>query len=192
LIDEIDAGDANTLLCLQIILEGKPYYFSALGEYVHPAPGFNVIMTANTKGQGSESGRYFGTNILNEAFMERIALTFEQEFPSAAIEKKIIVNMMNSYGCVDEGFAEELVKWADAIRRSFADGAVDSVISTRRLEHIVRGFSIFEDKKKVVQYAVNRFDTMTKQAFFDLFDKISVDPTTKATSTEATETPVAA
>ena len=173
LLDEVDAAESNTIMCLQSILEGKPYYFSATGEYIKPAVGFNIIMTANTKGQGSEDGRYIGTQILNEAFLERIAFTFEQEYPTPAVEKKIVMNIMEENGCVDEKFAEELVKWADAIRRSFADGAVDSLIATRRLEHIVRGFSLFKDKKKSVELAVNRFDSMTKQAFFDLFDKIS-------------------
>lgn len=173
LLDEVDAAESNTIMCLQSILEGKPYYFSATGEYIKPAAGFNIIMTANTKGQGSEDGRYIGTQILNEAFLERIAFTFEQDYPTPAVEKKIVMNIMEENGCVDEKFAEELVKWADAIRRSFADGAVDSLIATRRLEHIVRGFSLFKDKKKSVELAVNRFDSMTKQAFFDLFDKIS-------------------
>jgi len=175
LLDEVDAAESNTIMCLQSILEGKPYYFSAIGEYIKPEVGFNIIMTANTKGQGSEDGRYIGTQILNEAFLERIAFTFEQEFPSPAVEKKIVMNIMEENGCVDEKFAEELVKWADAIRRSFADGAVDSLIATRRLEHIVRGFSLFKDKKKAVELAVNRFDSMTKQAFFELFDKISTE-----------------
>ena len=182
LLDEVDAAESNTIMCLQSILEGKPYYFSATGEYIKPAAGFNIIMTANTKGQGSEDGRYIGTQILNEAFLERIAFTFEQEYPTPAVEKKIVMNIMEENGCVDEKFAEELVKWADAIRRSFADGAVDSLIATRRLEHIVRGFSLFKDKKKSVELAVNRFDSMTKQAFFDLFDKIS--------SEDAAATPV--
>lgn len=184
LIDEADAAETNTIMCLQSILEGKSYYFAATGEYISPAPGFNIIMTANTKGQGSEDGRYIGTQILNEAFLERIAFTFEQDFPAPAVEKKIVMNIMQENNCVDEKFAEELVKWADAIRRSFADGAVDSLIATRRLEHIVRGFSLFRDKKKSVELAVNRFDTMTKQAFFDLFDKISNEEATVVPSTE--------
>lgn len=187
LIDEADAAETNTIMCLQSILEGKAYYFAATGEYISPATGFNIIMTANTKGQGSEDGRYIGTQILNEAFLERIAFTFEQEFPTPAVEKKIVMNIMQENDCVDEKFAEELVKWADAIRRSFADGAVDSLIATRRLEHIVRGFSLFRDKKKAVELAVNRFDSMTKQAFADLFDKISNEETpVAAPSTETT------
>lgn len=177
LLDEIDAAETNSIMCLQTIMEGSPYYFAALGEYVTPANGFNIIMTANTKGQGSDDGRYIGTQILNEAFLERIAFTFEQEYPSAAVEKKIVMNIMKSLDVEDEPFAEELVKWADAIRRSFGDGAVDNLIATRRLEHVVRGYSIFRDKKKCIELAVNRFDTMTKQAFVELFDKISSDQT---------------
>lgn len=177
LLDEIDAAETNSIMCLQTIMEGAPYYFAALGEYVTPAPGFNLVMTANTKGQGSEDGRYIGTQILNEAFLERIAFTFEQEYPSPAVEKKIVMNIMKSLDVEDEKFAEELVKWADAIRRSFGDGAVDNLIATRRLEHVVRGYSIFRDKRKCVELAVNRFDAMTKQAFVELFDKIATDQT---------------
>jgi hypothetical protein len=177
LIEEVDAAETNSIMCLQSILEGKPYYFAALGEYVAPTAGFNIIMTANTKGQGSEDGRYIGTQVLNEAFLERIAFTFEQDYPTAAVEKKIVMNIMEAHSCVDEKFADDLVKWADAIRRSFADGALDSLIATRRLEHIVRGFSLFKNKKKAIELGVARFDTMTKQAFIDLFDKISSDDT---------------
>jgi hypothetical protein len=176
LLDEIDAAETNSIMCLQSILEGRPYFFSATGEYVTPQPGFNVIMTANTKGQGSEDGRYIGTQILNEAFLERIAFTFEQEYPSPAVEKKIVLNIMASNGCVDEKFAEDLVKWADAIRRSFNDGALDSLIATRRLEHIVRGYALFGDKNKAIEKAVSRFDSLTKQAFIELFDKITTSP----------------
>jgi hypothetical protein len=188
LIEEVDAAETNSIMCLQSILEGKPYYFSALGEYVTPTKGFNLIMTANTKGQGSEDGRYIGTQVLNEAFLERIAFTFEQDYPTPAVEKKIVMNIMASHDCVDEKFADDLVKWADAIRRSFADGALDSLIATRRLEHIVRGFSLFKNKTKAVELGVGRFDTMTKQAFIDLFEKISADDTPVAAETPAVET----
>lgn len=177
LLEEVDAAETNSIMCLQAILEGKPYYFAATGEYVTPKTGFNIIMTANTKGQGSEDGRYIGTQVLNEAFLERIAFTFEQDYPTAAIEKKIVMNIMASHGVDDEKFAEQLVKWADAIRRSFADGALDSLVATRRLEHIVRGYSLFKNKKKAIELGVSRFDSMTKQAFVDLFDKISDDET---------------
>jgi MoxR-like ATPase len=176
LLDEIDAGGANTLLCLQPILEGKPFYFKLKNELITPAAGFNVFATANTKGKGSDDGRYIGTNILNEAFLERFAVTLNQEYPSATVEKKIILNLMNHYNCSDTEFAETLVKWADAIRRTFEDGGVDELITTRRLTHVVRAFSIFKDTKKAVELCCNRFDDITRTAFIDLFDKISTEP----------------
>lgn len=173
LLDEIDAGSANTLLCLQPILEGKPYYFKLKNEMVVPAPGFNVFATANTKGKGSDDGRYIGTNVLNEAFLERFAVTFEQEYPSSKVEVKIIKNLMESFNAVDDDFAETLVKWAEAIRRTFEDGGVDETITTRRMIHIVRAFAIFKDRTKAVQLCCNRFDAATKAAFLDLFEKVS-------------------
>jgi MoxR-like ATPase len=173
LLDEIDAGSANTLLCLQPILEGKPYYFKLKNEMIVPAPGFNIFATANTKGKGSDDGRYIGTNVLNEAFLERFAVTFEQDYPNAKIEQKIIENLMDSYGCKDQEFAETLVKWADAIRRTFADGGVDETITTRRMIHIVRAFAIFKKREKAVELCCNRFDTATKNAFIDLYDKVA-------------------
>ena len=173
LLDEVDAGGANTLLCLQPILEGKPYYFKLKNEMIVPAHGFNVFATANTKGKGSDDGRYIGTNVLNEAFLERFAVTFNQEYPSPSVEKKIVINLMESFNCVDEKFADTLVKWADAIRKTFQDGGIDETITTRRLVHIVRAFSIFKNKKKAVELCVNRFDDVTRMAFADLFDKVS-------------------
>ena len=172
LLDEIDAGSANTLLCLQPILEGKPYYFKLKNEMIVPKEGFNVFATANTKGKGSDDGRYIGTNILNEAFLERFAVTFEQEYPAAKVEIKIIKNLMETYSCIDEEFAETLVKWADAIRRTFEDGGVDETITTRRMTHIVRAFAIFKNEKKAVELCCNRFDVATKTAFLDLFEKV--------------------
>jgi hypothetical protein len=173
LLDEIDAGSANTLLCLQPILEGKPYYFKLKNEMIVPAEGFNIFATANTKGKGSDDGRYIGTNVLNEAFLERFAVTFEQDYPSAKIEQKIIENLMVSYGCEDQEFAETLVKWADAIRRTFADGGVDETITTRRMIHIVRAYAIFKKREKAVELCCNRFDSATKTAFIDLYDKVA-------------------
>jgi MoxR-like ATPase len=173
LLDEIDAGSANTLLCLQPILEGKPYYFKLKNEMIVPAAGFNVIATANTKGKGSDDGRYIGTNVLNEAFLERFAVTFEQEYPSAKIEVKIVKNLMQTYDCLDEEFAETLVKWADAIRRTFEDGGVDETITTRRMIHIVRAFAIFKNQMKAIELCCNRFDAATKTAFIDLYDKVA-------------------
>lgn len=176
LIDEIDAGGANLLMCLQGVLEGKPLYIKSKNEIVYPAAGFNVIATANTKGKGSDDGRYIGTNVLNEAFLERFAIVFEQEYPSAKIESKIVTNLMTALNCVDEEFSATLIKWADAIRRTFEDGGVDETITTRRLVHIVKNFAIYRDKRKSVQLAINRFDPHTKDAFLDLFEKVSNEP----------------
>ena len=173
LLDEIDAGSANTLLCLQPILEGKPYYFKLKNEMIIPKEGFNIFATANTKGKGSDDGRYIGTNVLNEAFLERFAVTFEQDYPNAKIEQKIIENLMTAYGCEDQEFAETLVKWADAIRRTFADGGVDETITTRRMIHIVRAYAIFKKREKAVELCCNRFDSATKVAFIDLYDKVA-------------------
>lgn len=173
LLDEIDAGAANTLLCLQPILEGKPYYFKLKNEMIIPAAGFNVLATANTKGKGSDDGRYIGTNILNEAFLERFAVTFNQEYPNSRIEGKIVQNLMKTYDCLDEIFADNLVKWADAIRKTFDDGGVDETITTRRMTHIVRAFAIFKNQAKAIELCCNRFDAATKAAFIDLFDKVA-------------------
>ena len=173
LLDEIDAGSANTLLCLQPILEGKPYYFKLKNEIIIPKKGFNVIATANTKGKGSDDGRYIGTNVLNEAFLERFAVTFNQEYPTANTEVKIVKNLMSEYDCVDEEFADTLVKWADAIRKTFDDGGVDETITTRRMTHIIRAYSIFGKQEKSVELCCNRFDHATKEAFIDLYDKVA-------------------
>ena len=172
LLDEIDAGAANTLLCLQPILEGKPYYFKLKNEVITPASGFNIIATANTKGKGSDDGRYIGTNVLNEAFLERFAVTFEQEYPTRANELKIINNLMETHNCVDKEFSELLVKWAESIRRTFDDGGLDETITTRRLVHVIKAFSIFKDQAKAVELCCNRFDEQTKESFIDLFSKL--------------------
>lgn len=185
LLDEIDAGSANTLLCLQPILEGKPYYFKLKNEVIVPTPGFNIIATANTKGQGSDDGRYIGTNVLNEAFLERFAVTFDQEYPPAATERKIIINLMEQNDCVNPTFAGNLIKWAEAIRRTFADGGVDENITTRRIAHIVRAYAIFDNERKAIELCCNRFNTNTKAAFIDLFDKVSSDEPAVAQATVA-------
>ena len=176
LLDELDAGSANTLLCLQPVLEGKPYYFKLKNEVVVPAPGFNVFATGNTKGKGSEDGKYIGTNILNEAFLERFAVTMCQEYPGAAVELKIVKNVMTTYKVTDDEFANSLVKWADAIRRTYQDGGIDETVTTRRLIHIVRAYSIFKNKQKAIELCTNRFDDVTRQAFISLFEKIADAP----------------
>lgn len=177
LMDELDAGDPNNVMCLQSILEGKPYYFKLKNEMVYPAPGFTIVATGNTKGRGSDSGKYIGTKMLNEAFLERFPVTFEQEYPSMAVELRIVRNMMEKFGCVDEKFAHTLVKWSDAIRKTYQDGALDDLITTRRLVQIVEGFSIFGDRETAVKLACNRFDSITKSTFIEVFDKISPDET---------------
>ena len=166
LLDEIDLA-SNKILCLQSILEGKGVFLKKIGRYVQPTPGFNVIATANTKGKGSDDGRFIGTNVLNEAFLERFPITFEQSYPSSATEVKILNNV-----CSDVDFCKRLADWADIIRKTFYDGGVDEVISTRRLVHIVQAYNIFDDKLKAIQVCLNRFDDETKQAFLDLYDKV--------------------
>jgi hypothetical protein len=169
LLDEIDLA-SNKILCLQSILEGKGVFLKKIGKVVQPAAGFNVIATANTKGKGSDDGRFIGTNVLNEAFLERFPVTFEQEYPTAAIETKILNKL-----CVDENFCKRLADWADIIRKTFYDGGIEEIISTRRLVHIVKAFNIFGDKAKAIQVCVNRFDDETKQAFLELYDKVDAD-----------------
>lgn len=171
ILDEIDRG-SNKLMCLQAILEGKPYFNKKSGEVIAPAAGFNVIATANTKGRGSDDGKFMGAQILDEAFLERFAITVEQEYPSAVQEKKIVVNKMTVANCVDEDFADKLVTWADVIRKTFYEGGIDELVSTRRLEHIVKAFAMFNDRLKAIQLCVNRFDTDTKTAFIDLYSKV--------------------
>ena len=169
LLDEIDLA-SNKILCLQSILEGKGVFLKKMGKYVKPKAGFNVIATANTKGKGSDDGRFIGTNVLNEAFLERFALTFEQEYPTTSVETKIL-----SKRCSDKEFCARLSDWADIIRKTFYDGGIDEVISTRRLIHIIQAYAIFNDKVKAIQLCLNRFDDETKQAFLDLYDKVDND-----------------
>ena len=174
LLDEVDLA-SNKILCLQSILEGKGVFLKKIGKWVEPAAGFNVIATANTKGKGSDDGRFIGTNVLNEAFLERFPVTFEQEYPTPATEIKILLRVAASLGKHDENFCKRLVDWADIIRKTFFDGGVDELISTRRLVHILRAYSIFDDKAKAIQVCLNRFDDETKQAFMDLYDKVDTD-----------------
>jgi MoxR-like ATPase len=171
LLDECDLG-SNKLLCLQPVLEGQGVYLKKINKWVTPKAGFNVMATANTKGKGSEDGRFIGTNILNEAFLERFAVTMEQPYASLAVETKIITLAMKKYGVEDDEFAKNLVTWADVIRKTFYDGGVDEVISTRRLDHIVKAFAIFGDKMQAIELCVARFDEDTKVSFLDLYTKI--------------------
>ena len=174
LLDEIDLA-SNKILCLQSILEGKGVFLKKIGKWVKPAAGFNIIATANTKGKGSEDGRFIGTNVLNEAFLERFPVTFEQSYPHIKIEEKMLRLHSASVGVHDDGFIKKLVDWADIIRRTFYDGGIEEIVSTRRLVHIIRAYSIFKDKAKAIQNCVNRFDDETKQSFMELYDKVDAD-----------------
>ena len=171
LLDEIDLA-SNKIMCLQPVLEGNGIFLKKIGQFVEPKDGFNIIATANTKGKGSDDGRFIGTNILNEAFLERFPVTFEQEYPAAKIEQKILDNVMSHYSLKDTEFTGNLVKWADVIRRTFYDGGIDEIIATRRLVHIINAFAIFKNKLKAVEVCINRFDTDTKNSFLDLYTKV--------------------
>ena len=171
LLDEIDLA-SNKIMCLQPVLEGSSVYIKKIGKWVHPKKGFNVIATANTKGQGADDGKFIGTNILNEAFLERFPVTIEQTYPTAAMETKILNNEFGKHGIEDSEFAKNLVKFADVVRKTFAEGGVDEIISTRRLVHIVGAYAIFDDKLKAIEMCVARFDDETKSSFVDLYSKI--------------------
>ena len=171
LLDEIDLA-SNKIMCLQPILEGSGVYVKKINKFVKPKDGFQIIATANTKGQGSEDGKFIGTNILNEAFLERFPVTFEQKYPTMSVEKKILVNTLKVAGKKDDKFIDKLVTWADVIRRTFFDGGVDEIISTRRLVHITQAYAIFDNKIKAIELCTNRFDDDTKNSFVELYTKV--------------------
>ena len=172
LLDEVDLGDAK-LMCLQPVLEGKTIYVKKINKVVTPAAGFNIIATANTKGKGSDDGRFIGTNVMNEAFLERFSITFEQEYPALKVEQKILNNVFADNGVEAKDFADKLVQWADVIRKSFYEGAVSDIISTRRLVHIAQAYTIFsQDREKAIRLCLNRFDVDTKNSFLDLYMKL--------------------
>ena len=171
LLDEVDLA-SNKIMCLQPILEGSGVFVKKINKFVKPKDGFNVIATANTKGQGSEDGKFIGTNVLNEAFLERFPITFEQSYPSMKIEKKILTNTLKAAGKTDDKFIDKLTTWADVIRKTYFDGGVDEIISTRRLVHITQAFAIFDNKMKAIQMCTNRFDDDTKNSFVELYTKV--------------------
>ena len=171
LLDEIDLA-SNKIMCLQPILEGSGVYVKKINKFIKPANGFQVVATANTKGQGSEDGKFIGTNILNEAFLERFPVTFEQKYPAIKTEQKILNNELKVAGKSDKKFVEKLTTWADVIRKTYFDGGVDEIISTRRLVHIVQAYAIFGDKMKAIQVCTNRFDEDTKNSFVELYTKV--------------------
>ena len=174
LLDEVDLA-SNKIMCLQPVLEGKGIFIKKINQWIRPIRGFNIFATANTKGKGSDDGRFIGTNILNEAFLERFAITMEQEYPSVGVEKKILNSVLASLGCENTEFVEKLTNWADIIRKTFYDGGVDEIIATRRLVHICNAYAIFKDKMKSIQMCVNRFDEETKSAFLDLYSKVDAE-----------------
>ena len=185
LLDEIDLA-SNKILCLQSVLEGKGVFLKKIGKFVKPAAGFNVFATANTKGKGSDDGRFIGTNVLNEAFLERFPVTFEQSYPAPTTEQKILEGIALDLGVEDRDFCKRLVDWGDIIRKTFYDGGIEEIISTRRLVHIIRAYSIFNDKAKAIQVCVNRFDDETKTAFLELYDKVDADFKMPSTDLELT------
>lgn len=187
LIDEADRADPGKAMCLQGILEGKPYYMKKTGEIIKPVEGFNIIVTANTKGRGSDDGRYVAATMLDDAWLERFPITIEQEYPTPVIEKKILTNYLNDGTMTedDKSFIEHLTVWSDIIRKTFTEGAIDELISTRRLVHIAQTFRMIGDRQKAIRLCINRFDEETKTAFLDLYTK--VDPTINP----VTETPAA-
>jgi len=182
-IDEIDYG-AQNLSSLQRVLEGKPFLLKKKNEIVYPAVGFTIVATANTKGKGSEDGRYMFTNVLNEAFLERFLNTYEQQWPPINIERKILKKELTAVGKSDDEFAEKLVNWADVIRKTFDDGGLDEVISTRRLVHIIKTYGVFGNKMKSIELCLNRFDTDTKMSFLDLYTKVDAGANTETLMTQ--------
>ena len=185
LLDEIDLGSSK-IMCLQPVLEGKGVFIKKTGEWVTPAKGFTVVATANTKGKGDNDGRFVGTNVMNEAFLDRFDWTLEQEYAAKSVEKKILIKKMEKFGHVDTDFADYLVKWAEITRKAFLEGAVDEIITTRRLENICKAFSIFKDRKQSVDLALARFDSDTQTAFLSLYEKVDE---TVSEQTEDTENP---
>ena len=186
LLDEIDLASSK-IMCLQPVLEGKGVFLKKVNRFVSPSVGFNVLATANTKGKGSEDGRFIGTNILNEAFLERFPITVEQEYPSISVEKKILDKIFKSLDIESGDFSEKLVTWADIIRKTFYEGGIDEIIATRRLVHIANAYAIFGDRKKAIQMCINRFDEDTKTSFLDLYSKVDSEVVIEDESAEKTE-----
>ena len=179
LLDEVDLA-SNKIMCLQPVLEGSGIFIKKINKYITPKEGFNVIATANTKGQGSEDGKFIGTNVLNEAFLERFPVTFEQKYPSAAIEEKIVNKILEIAGKSDPDFTKKLITWAEVIRKTFFDGGIDEIVSTRRLVHIATAFTIFSSKMKAIEVCTNRFDDDTKSSFVDLYTKVDSGATAES------------
>ena len=190
LLDEIDLA-SNKIMCLQPILEGSGIFVKKINKYIKPLKGFNVIATANTKGQGSEDGKFIGTNVVNEAFLERFPITFEQKYPSVKIEERILIKNLEKSGKKNKDFSQKLVTWADVIRKTYFDGGVDEIISTRRLVHIIQAYTIFNDKQKAIEVCTNRFDDDTKNSFVELYGKVDAGATAEQIAEESRKAEVA-
>ena len=190
LLDEIDLA-SNKIMCLQPILEGSGIFVKKINKYIKPLKGFNVIATANTKGQGSEDGKFIGTNVLNEAFLERFPITFEQKYPSVKIEERILIKNLEKSGKKNKDFCQKLVTWADVNRKTYFDGGVDEIISTRRLVHIIQAYTIFNDKQKAIEVCTNRFDDDTKNSFVELYGKVDAGATAEQIAEESRKAEVA-
>ena len=190
LLDEVDLASTK-IMCLQPILEGKGVFLKKINEYVDCQPGFNIVATANTKGKGDDTGNFIGAGVLNEAFLERFPITVEQDYPAPTVEKRILSKVFDSLSISDSEFIEKLVNWADIIRKTYVEGAIDELITTRRLVHISNAYAIFNmDRMKAIAMCVNRFDDETKTAMVDLYTKVDsgVDPTAvEAEETASTE-----
>ena len=187
LLDEIDYATAQGFTVLQSVLEGKPFLNKKTGEMVHPVPGFNVVATANTKGKGSDDGRFVGTQFLNEAFLERFSITMEQEYPTKKVESNILFGeFKETMNDPQTEFVGYLTDWAETIRKTFDDGGANETMSTRRLLHIARAYVMFKDRLKAIKLCVARFDTDTRDSWLDLYTKI--DPTTSKKKSDASAT----
>ena len=172
-LSEISAGDANELLCLQHVLEGDAFFVKSANKWVTPKAGFCVIATDNTKGMGSDSGKFVGTNILNSAFLERFKMTMEQQYPPVKIEREILAKeMLRHKSEVDTKFIEELSDWVAVIRKTYMDEGIDEQITTRRACHIVDVHCNFFPVDKAIQLCTARFDDTTQAAFLTLWEKM--------------------
>jgi MoxR-like ATPase len=190
LLDEVDLG-SNKIMCLQPVLEGRGVYLKLVNEWVHPAPGFTIVATANTKGQGSESGKFVGTNVLNEAFIDRFAATLEQDYPPEKIERKIIKSILDRHKASDDAFIDNLIAWANAIRKTYNEGAIDEIISTRRLVYIAEAYTIWRDRGKAIDLTLARFNADTREAMTSLYQKMdaTIHGTTRPEKIESVTVP---
>ena len=190
LLDEIDLG-GPALMCLQPLLEGNGIFVKKTGEYVVPAPGFNILATANTKGKGDETGSFAHTGIMNEAMLDRFPVTLEQPYADPKTETKILEGKASNFGvdaAAEANFISDLVQWADNIRKTYMAGGMSEIVTTRRLESILKAFSIFGKHTTAIEMGISRFDEQTKSDMIRLYEKISGERTESNTQeSEATD-----